>query len=116
MQKGQKVEHRGGKRDGSGRKNLTVSASQLKEMREAAEKFGKEHGKSFWAVCLEWVFDQEVALNHRQAAWKMYADKMVVHVAEGGEADKSAGPAVYLPGQRPTLELVKSADSGTKAA
>lgn len=108
MQKGQKVERRGGARANSGPKRQTVSQSQLKAMREAAAKYAKKHGKDFWDVCLDWVYDEELTASQRQCAWKMYADKMVVHVAEGGLADKEAGPAVYLPEQRPQLEVVKT--------
>ena len=42
---------------------------------------------------------------------KLYLDKMLISVSEGGEADKEGGPAVYLPAQRPQLETVKNEET-----
>ena len=81
-------------------------------MREAAEKKAKACGKSLFDICLEWVYDEELKIDRRQAAWKMYCDKMLIAVSEGGEADKQAGPAVFLPKQHPKLESIE----GGKAA
>ena len=47
----------------------------------------------------------------------MYCDKMLIAVAEGGEADKTLGPAIYLPEQKPTLAAVtdiKKAKTGSE--
>ena len=46
MSKKTKKDNRGGARPGSGPKAQTVSATQLKEMRDAAEKAAQEHGKT----------------------------------------------------------------------
>ena len=101
-----KKENRGGARPGSGPKAQTVSVSQLKEMREAAAEFAKEHGKTLFQVCLDWIGDESLKIDRRQAAWKMYTDKMLIQVSEGGEADKTLGPSIYLPEQKPTLAAV----------
>jgi len=113
MATGPKKDNRGGARPGSGPKPQTLSAKQLKEMREAADKYAKKAGKSLFEVCLEWIYDPELAIDRRQAAWKMFCDKMLIAVAEGGEADKAAGPALYLPEQRPVLEAVPDRKTGT---
>jgi hypothetical protein len=74
-------------------------------MREAAEKKAEETGKSLFDICLEWVYDANLKIDRRQAAWKMYCDKMLIAVSEGGEADQALGPAVYLPDQRPHFSV-----------
>ena len=102
-----KKDNRGGARPNSGPKAQTVSVAQLKAMREAAENKAKLENKSLFDVCLEWIYDEDIAIDRRQAAWKMYCDKMLIQVSEGGEADKVAGPAVYLPKMRPKLESVR---------
>ena len=99
-------ENRGGARPNSGPKPQTVSATQLKEMRDEAEKAAKEHGKTLFQVCLDWIFDKDLKIDRRQAAWKMYTDKMLIQASEGGEADKTLGPSIYLPEQKPTLAAV----------
>ena len=99
-------ENRGGARPNSGPKAQTVSATQLKEMRDEAEKAAKEHGKTLFQVCLDWIFDEDLKIDRRQAAWKMYTDKMLIQASEGGEADKTLGPSIYLPEQKPTLAAV----------
>ncbi len=101
-----KKENRGGARPNSGPKPQTVSASQLKEMREAAAEFAKEHGKTLFQVCLDWIGDESLKIDRRQAAWKMYTDKMLIQASEGGEADTSLGPSIYLPEQKPTFSAV----------
>ncbi len=41
----------------------------------------------------------------RLAATKLYWDKMLVNVAQGGADDRLLGPAVYLPKQRHLIGL-----------
>ncbi len=88
-----------------------LSVRQLQDMREAAEKKAEEEGQSLFDVCLDWIYDKDMDIGRRQAAWKMYCDKMLIQVSAGGEADKAVGPAVLLPKQHPRLELV---DGGKK--
>jgi hypothetical protein len=76
-------------------------------MREAAEKRAQQTGKTLFEVVLDWIYDETQPIKDRQTAMKLYLDKMLIAVSEGGEADKDAGPAVYLPTQRPQLEAVK---------
>jgi len=102
----QKVEHRGGKRAGAGRKPETLSQTQVAEFERAAKAMAKEHGKSLQDIVLAFAYDDEIPTKDRLAASKLYWDKSVINVSEGGEADKKAGPAVYLPKQRPVLKSV----------
>jgi hypothetical protein len=84
---------------------------QVRAMREAAEKRAKETGKTLFEVVLDWIYDERQAIKDRQTAMKLYLDKMLISVSEGGEADKEGGPAVYLPAQRPQLETVKNEET-----
>ena len=102
-----KKDNRGGARPNSGPKPATLSQAQLKEMKEAAAAKAKEEGKSLFDICLEWIYDTEMKIDRRQAAWKMYCDKMLISVSEGSESDKILAPQVYLPEHRPQLEVVK---------
>ena len=101
-----KKDNRGGARANSGPKSTTVSASQLKEMRDAAAAAAEKHGTTLFDVCLAWIYDPALKIDRRQAAWKMYTDKMLIQVSEGSEADKTVGPSVFLPEQHPRLKLV----------
>jgi len=110
-----KQDGRGGARPGAGRppgKTETLSVRQVKEMRQTAERLAKKHGRTIFEVLGDWVYDTELNTKDRMPAAKLYLDKMMISVSEGGEADKNAGPAVFLPEMRPNLELV---DGGKKA-
>jgi hypothetical protein len=102
----QKVEHRGGKRAGAGRPVETLSASQVAEFARAAKEMAKKRGKTLQEIVLGFAYDEKAPTKDRLAASKLYWDKSVINVVEGGEADKDNGPAVYLPEQRPVLKAV----------
>jgi len=101
-----KRETRGGNREGAGRKPETLSARQLAEFDRAAKEMAKKTGKSLQDIVLGFAYDPELPPKDRLAAAKLYWDKSVIHATEGGEADKNAGPAVYLPELRPLLKEV----------
>ncbi len=106
MSKKVKNDNWGGARENSGPKTQSVSVKQLQDMRDAAEKKAKQEGRSLFDVCLDWIFDKEIPIARQQAAWKMYTDKMLIQVSEGGEADKIVGPAIFLPEEHPRLEVI----------
>jgi len=81
-------------------------------MRMAADRMAKATGRSLFDILLGFAYDESLSVKDRQASVKLYLDKMMISVSEGGEADKNAGPAVFLPEMRPNLELV---DGGKKA-
>lgn len=108
----QKKDNRGGARPNSGPKPQTVSTTQLQEMRDAATAKAEAEGRSLYDVCLDWIYDPEIKIDRQQAAWKLYTDKLLIKITEGGEADKFPGPAVFLPEKHPRLELV-DASTGT---
>jgi len=104
-----KADNRGGKREGAGRKpgRETLSVRQLREFEQAAKKMAAEYGKSLQDIVLGIAYDPDAPRKDVLAAAKLFWDKSVIAASEGGEADKNAGPAVYLPGQRPHLEAIK---------
>ena len=105
MGNNQKKERRGGKREGAGRKPETISAAQVRAMLKTAEKYAKKEGGTVDDVLLSILYDEKTADNHRLAAIKIFKEHTMARVQEGGEADRvQAGPAFYLPGQRPKLE------------
>jgi hypothetical protein len=75
-------------------------------MREAAEKRAKREGRTIFDVLLDFIYGEDVNSKDKLAASKLYLDKMMISVSEGGEADQALGPAVYLPEQRPDLKVV----------
>lgn len=133
----QKPDGRGGKRAGAGRKpgyspkKLPLSVAQVEEMLEKAKDYAKKYGKTIDEILLEFIYGvteipiveegktevleilkRKVGTRDRIACiklWKEYTSKL----AEGGDGDQSLGPAVYLPGKNPRLELVKNGSTGT---
>ena len=107
-----KTENRGGKRAGAGRKRghlqgrETLSVRQLIEFERAARAKAKEHGMTLQEIVLDIAYDPEAPRRDRMAAAKLYWDKSIILASEGGEGDKVAGPAFYLPEQRPELNVV----------
>lgn len=103
-----KEENRGGRRPGAGRPKGrdTLSTRQLAEFDRAAKEMAKKTGKSLQDIVLAFAYDPELPPKDRLAAAKLYWDKSVIHVTEGGEADTNNGPAVYLPEMRPVLKAV----------
>ena len=103
-----KKDGRGGARPGAGRKpgRETLSVRQLREFERAAKEKAKQHGKTLQEIVLEIAYDGDAPRKDRLAAAKLFWDKSIIPAHEGGEADKNLGPAVYLPEQRPQLEVI----------
>ena len=113
----QKPDGRGGKRAGAGRKpgRDTLSVRQLKEFERAATEMAKEYGETLQVRCLKIAYDDDAPRKDQLAAMKLFWDKSVIVAKEGGEADKTVGPAVFLPDRHPRLEVIdggKSSDTG----
>ena len=103
----QQKENRGGARPNSGPKRQNLSVRQIREMRKTADKRAKKEGKTLYDILLDFSYDADLSVKDRQASIKLYLDKMHISVSEGGEADKAIGPSIYLPEQKPKLEVVK---------
>ena len=106
-----KVENRGGSRPGAGRKpgiGATLSANQIAKMLRTARKWAKRHKKTIDDVLLSIVYDETAKNSDRMTGIKVFKEYTTAKITEGSETDKNLGPAVFLPEQRPTLEVVKT--------
>ena len=104
-----KPDGRGGKRPGAGRKpgsRQALSVRQVQEFRKAAQARAKAEGKTLADIVLDVAYDPSESVRNRLAAIKLYFDKMLVKVAEGGEADRVSGATVFLPEKHPRLTAV----------
>ena len=110
-QKAHKKENRGGKREGAGRKPEALSVRQAKAFEETAIKLAEEHGQTMQDVIGGFVYDEGSSMKDRMTAAKLYWDKSIIGAAEGGDADRAVGPAVFLPKKHPRLELVNVGNS-----
>ena len=104
----QKQERRGGARPNSGPKPEALSAKSLMLMLREVRRRARKEKKTVTGVLLDIVYNETTSPNFRISASKLILDKTMVQVLPGSEEDKALGPAVYLPGQRPTLSLVES--------
>lgn len=92
----------GGARQGAGRPKQTVSAEQIERMILKAKKFAEEKGKDLDDLLLEMAYDVgNVSDKDRLACIKVFKEYTIAKMQEGGEADKSIGPGIYLPGEKP---------------
>lgn len=107
----QKQENRGGARPGAGRKpavKASLSTYQVAKMLRKAKKMAKLRGKDLDDILLDICYDANIRKSEVLAAIKVFKDCTMVRPSEGGEADKTLGPAVFLPQHRPTLSVVES--------
>ncbi len=105
-------ENRGGKRPGAGRPKgsvQTLSARHVQAMHTAARKYAKKSGREVHEVLLDLIYNEAAHDRDRLAAMKLWYQFTLPKLQEGGEADKNvwAGPAIFLPEQRPELELIE---------
>jgi hypothetical protein len=114
MSETKKKDGRGGKRPGAGRKpglqvREALSVRQIQDFQIAAEAKCRETGRSLQDIVLEIAYDAETPRRDKLAAAKLYWDKSMISASEGGDADKTLGPAIYLPEQRDNVvALVQS--------
>jgi hypothetical protein len=75
-------------------------------MLSAAKKRAKAEKKSIDEILLDIIYTADAAPRDVLPAIKLWKEYTIAKLAEGGETDKKAGPAVYLPEQRPQLEAI----------
>lgn len=75
-------------------------------MLRKAKKAAKRYGKDLDDILLEICYDANIRKTEVLAAIKVFKDCTMIRPREGGEADKTLGPAVFLPEQRPTLATI----------
>ena len=105
-----KKENRGGRRPGAGRprgSRETLSIRQVGDMLAEAEERAEKEGKTIFGVLLDFIYDKDASLRDRTACVKLALEHTAPKIQEGGDADKSLGPSVFLPEQHPRLELVE---------
>ena len=115
MAKQSKTEHRGGKREGAGRKSgrEPLSVRQVTEMRAKMKARAKITGKDENDILVDWIqaFEADgtpvdIGIRDRIACMKLWKEYTSPKITEGGEADKVVGPAIFLPEQHPRLEVI----------
>lgn len=99
-------ENRGGARPNSGPKPFSLSTNQVKGLLRTVKKAAKKHGQSIDDILVEMVYTEKTTDNNRLAAIKLIKDLSAPRISEGGEADRTLGPSIYLPDQKPTLAAV----------
>jgi hypothetical protein len=107
----QKVERRGGFRPGAGRKpdkQHTLATYQVAKMLRKAKKLAKLRGKDIDDILLEIIYSAQDKPRDVIAAIKIFKDLTMPKISEGGDTDKTLGPAVFLPEHRPSLTVVKN--------
>lgn len=107
----QKIERRGGKRPGAGRKPETLSANQVARMLRRARKWAKSKGKTIDDVLFAFIYSDQERTADRIACIKLFKELTTAKITEGGETDKALGPAFFLPEKHPRLTLVEGGKS-----
>lgn len=106
-----KRDNRGGARPNSGPKPEPLSAKQLRLVLREVRRRAKKEGKTITGGLLDIFYDKDTPAGFRISAAKVIWDKTMIQVSEGGEADKTLGPSIYLPEQRPVLNVVQGGKS-----
>ena len=114
----------GGKRKGAGRPTETLSVRQVNEMRAKMKERAKITGKDENDILIDWIQAIEadgatvdIGIKDRIACMRIWKEYTSPKITEGGEADKTLGPSIYLPEQKPTLAAVtdiKKAKTGAE--
>jgi hypothetical protein len=106
-----KVERRGGARPGSGPKPETLSARQLKMLLREVKRRAKKEKKTVIGGLLDIFYGVETSANLKIQAGKLILDKTLIQVSEGGAADRSLAPALFLPEKHPRLTAINGGKS-----
>jgi hypothetical protein len=114
MTTGPKKDNRGGYRPNAGRKpgpQSSLGAYQVARMLRKARRYAKNHGKDVDDLLLDVIYSKEERTADRLAAMKLWKEMTTPKIKEGGETDKALGPALFLPEQRPQLQVVNGGKS-----
>lgn len=109
-----KPDGRGGARPGAGRKPTTLSAWQVDNLLKTLARKAKETGKDIDQLLVDKVYDEQLSDRNFLASVKLVKDLTQPKLTEGGEADKTLGPSIYLPEQKPTLAAVADINKNKK--
>lgn len=100
-------ENRGGARPGAGQPPKTLSARQVAEWLKKAEERAVIENKAIPDILLDFIYDTSLGVKDRAACIKLWTDKTMASISEGGETDRNV-PAIYLPQERPDPAKVVS--------
>lgn len=75
-------------------------------MLRKARRWAKTRGKDIDDVLLGFIYSDELRPADRIACIKLWKDITVPKISEGGEADRSLVPALFLPEHHPALRVV----------
>lgn len=75
-------------------------------MLDAAEARAKASGKTIDELLLDVIYDPETPGKDFLAAVKLWKDKTMAQITEGGDADRQLGPALFLPEKHPRLKAI----------
>ena len=90
----------GGARPGAGGPSRTLSAYLVAQWLKKAEERADKEGKAIPDILLDFIYNEELPVKDRAACIKLWTDKTMADIHEGGETD-SVLPAIYLPEERP---------------
>lgn len=80
-------------------------------MLQAAKKKAEETGKTIDDLLLALIYDEETSKKDFLAAVKLWKDKTMAQITEGGDADRQLGPALFLPEKHPRLKAIDGGKS-----
>jgi len=75
-------------------------------MLRKARRRAKSTGKDVDDILLDFIYADEVRIADRVACIKLWKEFTMAKLAEGGDADRSLGPQIFLPAHRPPLQVV----------
>ncbi len=107
-------ENRGGKREGSGRKRVSISDTEVKKLLREFRKKEKETGVSIWGKLAEIAYRtaRGATIKEQTTAIKLFAECVITRASESESTVMSKNePAIYLPKSKPDpadIRLVKA--------
>ncbi len=96
----------GGGRGGAGRPKNKLTTCQVKNMLDTAATYAKKHGITVDELLLECMYSETAHIQYRLQAIRLFKDKTMAHITEGGDTDRDLGPATYLPEEKPDFAKV----------
>lgn len=110
-----KQENRGGRREGSGRKRMSISDGEVKKLIREFRKKEKETGVSVWGKLADIAYriPRGTTVKEQTTAIKLFAECTISRVSESeATVTKKSGPAIYLPNKKPDPAEIKLVKAG----
>jgi hypothetical protein len=113
-----RTENRGGHREGSGRKRVSISDTEVKKLLREFRKKEKETGVSIWGKLADIAHGttKGTTIKEQTTAIKLFAECVITRASESESTVKSESePAIYLPEKKADpaeIKLVNKAGNG----